>query len=55
MADEQAKAQAASPGDDTIFGKIVRGEIPCKTIYEDDKVSTHRSTVAIVYLHTVIL
>jgi histidine triad (HIT) family protein len=23
---------------DTIFGKIVRGEIPCHKIYEDDKV-----------------
>src|SRR3954471_24109490 len=23
---------------DTIFGKIVRGEIPCHRIYEDDKV-----------------
>ena len=23
---------------DTIFGKIVRGEIPCNKVYEDDKV-----------------
>jgi histidine triad (HIT) family protein len=23
---------------DTIFGKIIRGEIPCRTIYEDDDV-----------------
>jgi len=23
---------------DTIFGKIVRGEIPCSKVYEDDKV-----------------
>ena len=23
---------------DTVFGKIVRGEIPCNKIYEDDKV-----------------
>ena len=23
---------------DTIFGKIVRGEIPCSEVYEDDKV-----------------
>ncbi|KAK2921686.1 histidine triad nucleotide-binding protein 1 [Channa argus] len=36
MADETAKAQAARPGGDTIFGKIVRKEIPAKFIYEDD-------------------
>lgn len=36
--DEVKKAQEASPGGDTIFGKIVRGEIPCKFIYEDEKV-----------------
>ncbi|XP_069102740.1 adenosine 5'-monophosphoramidase HINT1-like [Argopecten irradians] len=34
---EVEKAQAASPGGDTVFGKILRGEIPCKFIYEDDK------------------
>ena len=31
-------SQAAKPGGDTIFGKIVRGEIPTTFIYEDDKV-----------------
>ena len=25
-------------GNDTIFGKIIRGEIPCKKVYEDDDV-----------------
>jgi len=35
--DEVAKAQHARPENDTIFGKIVRGEIPTKFIYEDDK------------------
>jgi len=39
MADEQAKAQSAAPGGDTIFGKIIRGEIPSKKIYEDDQVT----------------
>lgn len=38
MASEQELAQTASPGGDTIFGKILRGEIPTKFIYEDDKV-----------------
>ena len=35
---EVEKAQKAAPEEDTIFGKIVRGEIPTKFIYEDDKV-----------------
>lgn len=35
---EVEKAAQAAPGGDTIFGKILRNEIPCKFIYEDDKV-----------------
>lgn len=38
MADEVQKAQTASPQEDTIFGKIIRKEIPTKFIYEDDQV-----------------
>ena len=42
MADEGAgeveKAMAARPGGDTIFGKIVRGEIPTKFIHDDERV-----------------
>ncbi|CAI5654609.1 unnamed protein product [Oreochromis niloticus] len=41
MADETAKAQTAKPGGDTIFGKIVRKEIPANLIYEDDQAPTH--------------
>ncbi|RZF44358.1 hypothetical protein LSTR_LSTR017601, partial [Laodelphax striatellus] len=37
MADEVGKSQTAAPGGDTIFGKILRKEIPCTFIYEDDK------------------
>ncbi|XP_071761177.1 adenosine 5'-monophosphoramidase HINT1 [Centroberyx gerrardi] len=37
MADETAKAQAAQPGGDTIFGKIIRKEIPVELLYEDDQ------------------
>ncbi|KAJ9593977.1 hypothetical protein L9F63_014618 [Diploptera punctata] len=37
MADEVAKAQVARAGGDTIFGKILRKEIPCNFIYEDDQ------------------
>lgn len=38
MADETAKAQTAQPGGDTIFGKIIRKEIPATLIHEDDQV-----------------
>lgn len=37
MASEVDKAQSAAPAEDTIFGKILRKEIPCSFIYEDDK------------------
>lgn len=38
--DEVQKAQVAQAGGDTIFGKILRKEIPCKFIYEDDQVKS---------------
>lgn len=42
MSEEVAKALAAASevaaNEDTIFGKILRKEIPCNFIYEDDKV-----------------
>ena len=42
MADEVARSReaAAQPeGGDTIFGKIIRKEIPSEILYEDDKVN----------------
>ena len=41
MASETEKAQTAKPGGDTIFGKIIRGEIPTKFIYEDEQVDLY--------------
>jgi histidine triad (HIT) family protein len=38
MADEVSKAQSAKAGGDTIFGKIIRKEIPAKIIFEDENV-----------------
>ena len=41
MADEVAAAREAKVekrGEETIFGKILNGTIPCNFIYEDDKV-----------------
>ncbi|KAM4708268.1 adenosine 5'-monophosphoramidase HINT1 [Discoglossus pictus] len=37
MAEEIIKAQSASPGGDTIFGKIIRKEIPANIFYEDEQ------------------
>ncbi|XP_046985733.1 adenosine 5'-monophosphoramidase HINT1 [Schistocerca americana] len=37
MAGEVESARQATPGGDTIFGKILRKEIPCNFIYEDDQ------------------
>jgi len=38
MADEERRAQDASnDGGDTIFGKILRGEIPANFIHEDEQ------------------
>jgi hypothetical protein len=38
MSNEEQLAQTAKPGGDTIFGMIIRKEIPAKIIYEDDQV-----------------
>jgi len=38
MGDEVAKAQQAGGEEDTIFGKIARGEIPCEFLYQDEQV-----------------
>ncbi|VVD01255.1 unnamed protein product [Leptidea sinapis] len=37
MADEVELANKAEAGGDTIFGKIMRKEIPAKFVYEDDQ------------------
>lgn len=39
MSGEEEKAKLAdASAPDTLFGKILRKEIPCDFIYEDDKV-----------------
>jgi len=42
MSSEVEKAQTAVPGGDTIFGKIIRGEIPTDFIHNDDQVLQFR-------------
>ena len=39
MAGEVQAAQTAIPGQDTIFGKITRKEIPSEILYEDEQVT----------------
>lgn len=39
MKSEVEKAQSAGPESDTVFGKIIRKEIPANIIVEDDDVS----------------
>jgi histidine triad (HIT) family protein len=39
MATEVEKAQTAASSNDTIFGKILRKEIPCTFLYEDNQVN----------------
>lgn len=46
MSDEIAKAQTAKPGGDTIFGKIIRKEIPADIVYEDDQVFKHSQIIS---------
>lgn len=41
MASEVIEAQTASPGEDTIFGKILRKEIKCDFIHEDELVNEY--------------
>jgi histidine triad (HIT) family protein len=37
MSDEVQKAQNATIGGETIFGKIIRKEIPANVFYEDEQ------------------
>lgn len=45
MATEVQLAQTAKPEEDTIFGKILRKEIPCNFIYEDNLVNKQKKQV----------
>jgi histidine triad (HIT) family protein len=40
---------------DTIFGKIIRGEIPCHRIYEDDKVLAFLDVSPLSRGHTLVI
>ena len=53
--DEQARAQSAAPGGDTIFGKIIRGEIPCNKVYEDDQSLAFRDISPVAQTHILVI
>ena len=40
---------------DTVFGKIVRGEIPCNKVYEDDKVLAFLDISPLAEGHTLVV
>jgi len=40
---------------DTVFGKIVRGEIPCHRVYEDDKVLAFLDINPVSHGHTLVV
>src|SRR5205814_2696388 len=40
---------------DTVFGKIVRGEIPCHKVYEDDKVLAFLDINPVSHGHTLVV
>ena len=45
----------AAPMADTVFGKIVRGEIPCHKVYEDDKVLAFLDINPLSHGHTLVV
>merc|ERR1711962_967584 len=55
MADEVSKAQTAEPGGDTIFGKIIRKEIPSNMIYEDDQCVAIEDINAVAKVHYLVI
>ena len=40
---------------DTIFGKIIRGEIPCRKVYEDDEVLAFHDIQPVAEVHFLII
>ena len=40
---------------DTIFGKIIRGEIPCHRVYEDDRVLAFLDVGPLSFGHTLVI
>ena len=40
---------------ETIFGKIIRGEIPCDTVYEDDEMLAFRDIHPVAPVHILVI
>eukprot|EP01134_Creolimax_fragrantissima_P004179 CFRG4179T1 len=55
MSDEVSKAQKAAPGGDTIFGKILRKEIPSDCVWEDEKCYAFRDKFPTAPVHVVLI
>lgn len=54
-ASEVQLAQNAQAGGDTIFGKILRREIPCNFIYEDNLVCTYLFILLMVFSKKIVV
>jgi histidine triad (HIT) family protein len=53
--EEGVARPSTPPGGDTIFGKILRGEIPCDKVYEDDAVLAFRDVAPQAPVHCLVI
>ncbi|XP_005989912.1 adenosine 5'-monophosphoramidase HINT1 [Latimeria chalumnae] len=55
MAGEVEKARSAKAGEDTIFGKIIRKEIPADILYEDEECLAFKDIVPQAPVHFLVV
>ena len=48
-------SRPAGEGNDTIFGSILRGEIPCDKVYEDDEVLAFNDVAPAAPIHVLVI
>jgi histidine triad (HIT) family protein len=52
---ETGVAPPSDPSGDTIFGKIIRGEIPCDKVFEDEKCLAFRDISPVAPTHILVI
>eukprot|EP00277_Geminigera_cryophila_P030512 CAMPEP_0173058174 /NCGR_PEP_ID=MMETSP1102-20130122/1196_1 /TAXON_ID=49646 /ORGANISM="Geminigera sp., Strain Caron Lab Isolate" /LENGTH=130 /DNA_ID=CAMNT_0013923865 /DNA_START=381 /DNA_END=773 /DNA_ORIENTATION=+ len=52
---ETGVAPPSDPSGDTIFGKIIRGEIPCDKVYEDEQCLAFRDISPVAPTHMLVI
>ncbi len=55
MSQSEAHAAAEPAGGDTIFGRILRGEIPCQEVYSDDLCLAFRDVAPQAPVHVLVI